>query len=118
MSLCLNMSLYKKLRDFVKKSQNVFLLKILRQTRGQPLRELIMQISRFSKSFLLLIVVLVSLSSLFILRRPLLAYKEPWSGAFFGEGSVEQHNSVTSKMPHQWVDGEVIMGKLGNNTAK
>ncbi|KAF8489684.1 ERV/ALR sulfhydryl oxidase domain-containing protein [Gautieria morchelliformis] len=77
-----------------------------------------MQVSRFSKSFLILVVVLVSFSSLFILRRPILAYKDPWSGHFFGEGGVEIHDEVTAKVPYQGVDGGVIMGKLGNETAK
>ena len=77
-----------------------------------------MQLSRFSKSFLILVVVLVSLSSLFILRRPLLVHREPWSGRFFGEGGVELHDDVTSKYPYQRVDGGVIMGKLANQTAK
>jgi len=74
-----------------------------------------MQISRFSKSFLILIVGLILLSSLFVLRRPILAYKDPWSGSFFGEGGVEVHDSV---VPHHGVNGAVIMGKLGNATAK
>ena len=75
-------------------------------------------ISRFSKTFFILVVVLVSLSSLFILRRPLLAYKDPWSGHFLGQGGVELHDDVTSKVPFQGVDGGVIMGELGNMTAK
>ena len=76
-----------------------------------------MPVSRFSKSFLILIVALVSLSSLFILKRPILAYKDPWSGHIFGEGGVEIHD-VTTSVPYQGVDGAVIMGKLGNETAK
>lgn len=78
-----------------------------------------MPISRFSKSFLILIIILFSLASIFILRRPILAYKDPWSGQIFGEGGVEIHNDGPSNVvPYRGMDGAVIMSKLGNETAK
>jgi FAD-linked sulfhydryl oxidase len=77
-----------------------------------------MIISRFTKSFLILIIVLFSLASLLVLRRPILAYKDPWSGQFFGEGGVEVHDVSGNVVPYQGVEGAVIMGKLGNKTAK
>ncbi|KAF8589479.1 hypothetical protein K439DRAFT_1651574 [Ramaria rubella] len=75
-----------------------------------------MQISRFSKSFLILIVALVFLCSLFVLHRPDFAYRDPWSGKFFGEGGVEMYDDVAVKVSYQ--DGPVIMGQLGNETSK
>ena len=73
-----------------------------------------MKISRFSKFFLLTII-LILLSSLFFLHRPILAYRDPWSGNFFGEGGVNIHEDAAQ---YQRMDGAVIMGKLGNETAK
>lgn len=44
------------------------------------------------------------------------SYFDPWTGDFFGEGGVEQHLRV--KPTSDVVRGDVIMTKLGNETAR
>ncbi|KAF8525975.1 ERV/ALR sulfhydryl oxidase domain-containing protein [Hysterangium stoloniferum] len=75
-----------------------------------------LHISRFSKSFIILIFVLILLSSLFVLRRPISAYRDPWSGNIFGGGGVDIHEDDT--LSNMGIDGGIIMGKLENATAK
>ncbi|KAK2462479.1 hypothetical protein APHAL10511_005449 [Amanita phalloides] len=100
-------------------------------------------ISRFAKSFLLVIAVLGLLSMVAFLHPPARAYIDPWTGQLFGEGGVEGvwRNDAT-KAVHGYtsapttksrpddgtrtgkeelemsVHGGVIMSKLGNATAK
>ncbi|KAI0071797.1 FAD-dependent thiol oxidase [Panus rudis PR-1116 ss-1] len=83
-------------------------------------------LSRFTKAFLLIILTLFLLGSLTLLHPPSRAYINPWTGDLFGEGGVEQGLPVFQKSPtndatHVSGDsaaGGVIMGKLGNATAK
>ncbi|PPQ64171.1 hypothetical protein CVT24_008545 [Panaeolus cyanescens] len=75
-------------------------------------------ISRFTKSLLFVIFAMFLLAMVAMIHPPTRSYIDPWTGQFFGEGGVE----LTLKKPHQpplkGVDGGVIMGKLGNATAK
>ncbi|KAF9268503.1 hypothetical protein L218DRAFT_983934 [Marasmius fiardii PR-910] len=88
-------------------------------------------ISRFAKSFLLLIVALLVLTMVGFIHAPSRSYLDPWTGQLFGEGGVENtinHNKPPPKLPAEshrthlpsadTVQGGVIMGKLGNATAK
>jgi len=80
-------------------------------------------ISRFTKLFLTVILVLLLLASATLLRQPAPAYLDP-TGALFGDGGVEkefhalpiQVHDQPSAIPH--AKGSVIMPKLGNETAK
>ena len=55
-------------------------------------------------------------ASLGVLNPQSKPYLDPWSGAQFGEGGVEQHLALK---PHEEVvRGSPIMQKLGNETAK
>ncbi|KAL4266104.1 Sulfhydryl oxidase [Pleurotus pulmonarius] len=64
-------------------------------------------ISRFAKSFVAIILALLVLTTIALLHPPSRAYIDPWTGELFGEGGVEQ-----------FMHRGVIMGKLGNATAK
>ncbi|THH18681.1 hypothetical protein EW146_g2343 [Bondarzewia mesenterica] len=78
-------------------------------------------ISRFTKSFLVVIVALAFVASLAVLHAPSRAYIDPWTGDLFGEGGVENQLHALQPLVPQ-VDsaahGGVIMSKLGNETAK
>jgi len=83
-----------------------------------PLDTVVMlQISRFSKSFIILVFVLIFLSSLFVLRRPISAHRDPWSGDVFGGVDIDDDDALT-KASNMGIDGGIIMGKLENATAK
>ncbi|KAG7091199.1 hypothetical protein E1B28_010250 [Marasmius oreades] len=85
-------------------------------------------ISRFAKSFLLLVVALLVLTMVGFIHPPSRSYLDPWTGQLFGEGGVE--NTLNLNEPPQppadsspdlsaaTVKGGVIMEKLGNATAK
>ncbi|KAF8622795.1 hypothetical protein AX15_006725 [Amanita polypyramis BW_CC] len=100
-------------------------------------------ISRFARSFLLVVAILGLLSTVVFLHPPARAYIDPWTGQLFGEGGVEGllrngtvqavygYTSVpmfkhkpddTGSMGMEdleaSVHGSVIMSKLGNATAK
>lgn len=75
-------------------------------------------ISRFSKSFLFIIVFLFLLGTVALLHPPSRAYIDPWTGDLFGEGGVEKDLHAYPAKPAQGVQGGVIMSKLGNATAK
>lgn len=54
-----------------------------------------------------------------LMHPPSRAYIDPWTGQLFGEGGVEKSSKTGSNTPViGGVHGEVIMGKLGNATAK
>ncbi|KAI0712784.1 ERV/ALR sulfhydryl oxidase domain-containing protein [Cerioporus squamosus] len=69
-------------------------------------------ITRFSKTFLFTIFALFLLGSLALLHPPSRTYVDTWTGDFFGEGGY------IPPSPAQGVQGNVIMPKLGNATAK
>ncbi|KAF9047626.1 ERV/ALR sulfhydryl oxidase domain-containing protein [Panaeolus papilionaceus] len=76
-------------------------------------------ISRFTKSLVFVIFAMFLLAMVAMIHPPTRSYIDPWTGQFFGEGGVES----TLQKPHRTppikgVDGGVIMGKLGNATAK
>ncbi|KAI0343550.1 hypothetical protein BDW22DRAFT_1406779 [Trametopsis cervina] len=77
-------------------------------------------ISRFTKAFLFIVLCLFLLSSLVMLHPPSRAYMDPWTGDLFGEGGVEKdlHAKPPSDDVSRVAQGGVIMGKLGNATAK
>ena len=96
-------------------------------------------ISRFAKSLVFVIlamvrVVLLLVSSYFLsvlaqlaltmvalMHPPSRAYIDPWTGQFFGEGGVERtfNSDANQNLPiTDGGKGHVIMGKLGNATAK
>ncbi|KAF8161477.1 ERV/ALR sulfhydryl oxidase domain-containing protein [Crassisporium funariophilum] len=55
-----------------------------------------------------------------LVHPPSRSYIDPWTQQVFGEGGVEKylHSQSTQKPPAGNVKGGVIMGKLGNETAK
>lgn len=54
-----------------------------------------------------------------LIHPPSRSYIDPWTGQLFGEGGVEKSSKTGSSTPViGGVHGEVIMGKLGNATAK
>jgi hypothetical protein len=58
----------------------------------------------------------VLVTMLTMLHEPSRAYIDPWTGQFFGDGGVEQSIRFPSTVKN--AKGEVIMPKLGNETAK
>ncbi|EAU91882.2 hypothetical protein CC1G_04649 [Coprinopsis cinerea okayama7 len=76
-------------------------------------------ISRFAKSIFLIVGLMLVLTTLAMLHPPSRSYIDPWTGQLFGEGGVEKSlNNGHTNQPILGVDGGVIMGKLGNETAK
>lgn len=78
-------------------------------------------ISRFTKAFIAIILALFLISSLALLRPPTRTYIDSLTGDFFGEGGVEHDlhpPPLTSGASLEVAKGGVIMGKLGNETAK
>ncbi|KAJ6631498.1 ERV/ALR sulfhydryl oxidase domain-containing protein [Mycena sp. CBHHK59/15] len=80
-------------------------------------------ISRFAKSFVVIIVALLLLTTVTFLHPPSRAYIDPWTGELFGEGGMEQTLRTSkgvgkSNPPILGTDGGVIMPKLSNATAK
>ncbi|OBZ69748.1 Asparagine--tRNA ligase, cytoplasmic [Grifola frondosa] len=58
------------------------------------------------------------LGSLVLIHPPSRAYVNPWTGELFSEGGVEQDLHSYPESLQASVHGDVIMGKLGNATAK
>ncbi|KDQ12021.1 hypothetical protein BOTBODRAFT_34880 [Botryobasidium botryosum FD-172 SS1] len=81
-------------------------------------------LSRFTKLFLIVALILTLFASLLALHPPARVYIDPWTGRIFGEGGVDGNdiNVVTGKSALSAdVDvakGKVIMPVLGNATAK
>ncbi|PCH35687.1 hypothetical protein WOLCODRAFT_140025 [Wolfiporia cocos MD-104 SS10] len=75
-------------------------------------------ISRFSKAFLFIVLLLFLLGSIVLLHPPSRAYIDPWTGDLFGEGGVEKELQHPAGTGGKAVHGGVIMSKLGNATAK
>ncbi|KAF5317255.1 hypothetical protein D9611_003633 [Ephemerocybe angulata] len=93
-------------------------------------------ISRFARSLLVVVTILVLVTMLGMLHAPSReAYIDPWTGQLFGEGGVEEHLAVVAAAKEQAgkilqnvpvvkvnakaaAKGGVIMPKLGNETAK
>ncbi|KIM36749.1 hypothetical protein M413DRAFT_448887 [Hebeloma cylindrosporum] len=78
-------------------------------------------ISRFGKSLALIILAMLVLTMIALVHPPSRSYIDPWTGQLFGEGGVEQmlQSQVCNNHPKiGGVKGGVIMGKLGNETAK
>ncbi|KAA1470457.1 hypothetical protein DENSPDRAFT_836252 [Dentipellis sp. KUC8613] len=77
-------------------------------------------ISRFSRSFVLIVLALFLIASIALLHSPSRAYIDPWSGNLFGEGGVEGqlHTPDMKGLGGDSAHGAVIMSKLGNETAK
>jgi len=76
-------------------------------------------ISRFTKSFLAIVIALLLVASVALLHPPSRAYMDPWTGDLFGEGGVEKELHAPP-LPHTSSNthGGVIMSKLGNETTK
>ncbi|KAH8115172.1 ERV/ALR sulfhydryl oxidase domain-containing protein [Phellopilus nigrolimitatus] len=80
--------------------------------------------ARFTRTFLIIIIALVVLMSLFTFHGPTRAYLDPYSGRVFDSDGVERDigfdsaSHPESVAPLQGVHGGVIMSKLGNETAK
>ncbi|KAH6885482.1 ERV/ALR sulfhydryl oxidase domain-containing protein [Coprinopsis sp. MPI-PUGE-AT-0042] len=75
--------------------------------------------TRFAKSLLIIVGAMLLFTMLAMLHPPSRAYIDPWTGQLFGEGGVEKSlHTDGSKGPIAGVEGGVIMGKLGNATAK
>ena len=57
-----------------------------------------------------------------LVHPPSRSYIDPWTGQLFGEGGVEKmfysKTETTQGKEIKGVEGGVIMGKLGNATAK
>ncbi|KZT03909.1 uncharacterized protein LAESUDRAFT_317759 [Laetiporus sulphureus 93-53] len=77
-----------------------------------------MMISRFSRAFLFIVVLLFFIGSIALLHPPSRSYVDPWTGNLFGEGGVEKDLRVPPPSNPESVHGGVIMPKLGNATAK
>ncbi|TFK26281.1 hypothetical protein FA15DRAFT_667573 [Coprinopsis marcescibilis] len=75
-----------------------------------------MMLSRFAKSLFAIIAMMFLFTMLAMLHPPSRNYIDPWTGQLFGEGGVEK--SLKAKQQIAGVNGGVIMGKLGNATAK
>lgn len=73
------------------------------------------QLSRFSRLFLCLVFLLLLIATTFVFQSSP-SYKGITPGMLFGEG-VEAHVGL-SDTPYAGIEGDVIMGKLGNETAK
>ncbi|KAF8637557.1 hypothetical protein AX17_002743 [Amanita inopinata Kibby_2008] len=71
-------------------------------------------LSRFAKSFLVVISFLSLFSMIAFLHPPARSYIDPWTGQLFGEGGVERSFGLEDAVVH----GDVIMSRLGNATAK
>ncbi|CAA7260407.1 unnamed protein product [Cyclocybe aegerita] len=78
-------------------------------------------ISRFAKSLILVVFAMVLLAMVALMHPPSRSYIDPWTGQLFGEGGVEKmlHAAAGTKPPvRNGGKGDVIMGRLGNETAK
>jgi len=75
-------------------------------------------LSRFSRSFLFIILALFLFGTLALFHAPSRAYLNPWTGDLFGEGGVEKDLQTYPATPVDGAHGGVIMSKLGNATAK
>jgi len=81
-------------------------------------------ISRFTKLFLFVILLLLLVATVTLLHRPIPSYLDLRTGALFGDGGVEKEfhalpiysHDRPPAIPH--ATGSVIMSKLGNETAK
>ncbi|KAF5384480.1 hypothetical protein D9757_006452 [Collybiopsis confluens] len=82
-------------------------------------------ISRFAKSFLILVTALFVLTMLGFFHPPTRSYMDPWTDQLFGDGLINlpvphpTDESAGNKLniPVKAVQGGVIMEKLGNATA-
>ncbi|KAI0313991.1 ERV/ALR sulfhydryl oxidase domain-containing protein [Amylostereum chailletii] len=75
--------------------------------------------SRFSRFFYFIVLVLLLVGSIALLHPPSRSYMDPWTGDLFGEGGVEREVHILPvPNPNANIHGGVIMPKLGNATAK
>jgi len=81
-------------------------------------------ISRFTKLFLFVILLLLLVATVTLLHRPVPSYLDLRTGALFGDGGVEKEFHALPIYSHDrppamhHATGGVIMSKLGNETAK
>ena len=82
--------------------------------------------ARFTRTFIFVVLALLLIASLLVLHEPTRkTYVDPYTGILFDDGGVQEDYladkvvavNPTSK-PLEAVHGDVIMGKLGNETAK
>ena len=81
--------------------------------------------ARFTRTFVFVVLALLLIASLLLLHEPTRkTYVDPYTGILFDDGGV-QEDYLADKSPVkpapeplQGVHGDVIMGKLGNETAK
>ncbi|KAJ3879021.1 ERV/ALR sulfhydryl oxidase domain-containing protein [Lentinula edodes] len=82
-------------------------------------------ISRFARTFVILVIVLFALAMLGFFHAPTRSYVDPWTDQLFGEVqpgtdsyNVPQGLKTALNIPSSAIEGGVIMEKLGNETAK
>ncbi|KAJ3980787.1 ERV/ALR sulfhydryl oxidase domain-containing protein [Lentinula detonsa] len=82
-------------------------------------------ISRFARTFIILVIALSALAMLGFFHAPTRYYVDPWTDRLFGEAqpgseshTEDQDSKNTFPVPINGVEGGVIMEKLGNETAK
>jgi len=78
-------------------------------------------LSRFGRAFIATVIAMLLLTMVALMHPRSPTYVDPWTGQLFGEGGVEKTLSKStdgSLSPPQVLEGNVIMPKLGNATAK
>jgi len=77
-------------------------------------------LTKFTRSFLLIVLILIVLATLLFVSPPARTYLDPWTGDVLGEGGIGSFrgSNKESLIPEANLHGSVIMGKLGNATAK
>ncbi|CAG7850614.1 FAD-linked sulfhydryl oxidase ERV2 [Serendipita indica DSM 11827] len=75
-------------------------------------------ISRFTRSFIVSCFALLLIGSLFFLNPPIRVYKDAITNEWFSNDGVEPYHPPKDSKEQNSHIGSVIMGKLGNETAK
>ena len=74
-------------------------------------------LTRFLRSFIIVALVLIILCSFLVVNPSSRAFVDPFTGKLFGEGGFEPHIGDV-ELDKEALHGGVIMGKMGNETAK
>jgi hypothetical protein len=75
-------------------------------------------LNRFIRTFLLAALFLILFASFLFIHPSSRAYIDPFTGEIFGDGGFEPDLSKNAQLDKDALKGGVIMGKLGNDTAK
>jgi len=75
-------------------------------------------LNRFLRTFLFAAIALIVFASFIFIHPSSRAYIDPFTGEFFGEGGSEPQPTSSPEVDKDALKGGVIMGKLGNETAK